>query len=163
MEAEGEKGVSRKLSADYWIQEIQQRAERRELEPWTDLINEEDYRRVLGEYFGNLESLQGKRYVDIGAGFGSRLYDLLQNLGVEIVNVDVVLDAIKTLKERREKGIVADTFRLPFTQNVAEGVVSLNLINMGATMDAKDIEDFCSEIYRILKPTGTFIQSHWGF
>jgi len=163
METNQEKEYLRKLSADDWIREMKERAERGEFEPWVDLITVEDYRRTLEKYFGNLDVLAGKKYLDIGAGFGSKLHELLKQLGVEIMNIDIGLESVKFLKEKREDGVIGDVFKLPVQENGLDGAIAVNLINTGSAMDREDLEGIFKEIHRALKEKGHLIQSHFGY
>lgn len=158
-----EKEYQRKLSSENWIREMKQRAERGEFEPFTDLITEADYLQALERYFGNLETLRGRKYLDVGAGFGGTLHELLKRLGVEVINVDVSSESIKYLKEQGEKGLVATGFRLPFPEKSLDGIISVNLINTSAAMDQESVKDLFKEFNRVLKDKGHFIQSHYGY
>jgi len=163
METNPEKEYLRKLSADDWIREMKERADRREFEPWTDLITVEDYRRALEQYFGNLDILAGKKYLDIGAGFGSKLHEFLKQIGIEITNIDITPESMKFLKEKGEIGIVSDAFRLPIREAGLDGAIMINLINTGSAMDSEDLEGIFKEVGRVLKDKGHLIQSHFGY
>ena len=163
MNNDPEKEIFRELSAKDWTREMKERAARKELEPWADLISEDDYLRSLEDYFGGLENLRGKKYLDVGAGFGSKLHSLLERLGVEITNVDISAEAIKSLNEKGNKGLVADAFKLAVKENYFDGAIAVDLINTSAAMDREDAEEIFGEIHRVVKKGGCFIQSHFGY
>lgn len=163
METSPEKEYLRKFSAEDWAREMKERAEQRKFEPWDDLVTVEDYRKALEQYLGNLENLVGKKYLDVGAGFGSKLHEFLKRLGVEITNLDITPESVKFLKERREAGIVGDAFKLPVRESGFDGAIAVNLINTGSVMDREDLDGIFKEVYRVLKNHGHFIQSHFGY
>lgn len=158
-----EKENLRRISDEDWIREMKERTARKEFEPWTDLIAEDEYLLALEKYFGSLENLKGRKYIDIGAGFGSKLHSLLEQLGVEITNIDISLESMKLLQEKGKRGVVADVFKLPIKDNSFDGVVAVDLINTSVAMDSEDLEEIFEEVHRVIKEGGHFIQSHFGY
>jgi len=85
-------------------------------------------------------------------------------LEARVTNVDISPESIRFLKEgKREGGVAADAFYLPFKNGSFDGMVSLNLINTGAVMNRRDLEDIFCEMGRVIKEGGYLIQSHFGF
>ena len=163
MENNFKKEILGKFNRNFWVQEMKERLERGELEPFSDLVSKEEYLEAFKQYFGDIENLQGKKYLDVGAGFGSGLHELMKQFGVEVINADVVPEAIKLLKEQSEAGIIADIFKLPIKDGVLDGAISLNLMNTGAFKDIDDMKSGFEEINRVIKNGGYFIQSHFGY
>ena len=160
---EFENEILGKFNRDFWIQEMKERLERDDLAPFPDVVTNEEYLKAFNQYFGNLDNLKGKKYLDVGVGFGSGLHELMKKIGVEVINADVVPEAIKFLKEKGEVGIIADVFKLPIKDGALDGVISSNLINIGVFKDINDIKEGFKEINRVIKNGGHFIQSHFGY
>lgn len=153
-----------------WEKEMAERLKSGETEPFEDFITQKEYLEALKKYFevSSLEELReklrGKKFLDVGVGFGSRLRSLLKELGVEFLNLDVSKDAILYIQEKEEKGEVGDVYTLDeiFSEASFDGVICVNLVNV-LCRTRKDLKEIFEKIYHVLKPGGIFIQSHTGF
>jgi len=100
----------------------------------------------------------GMRILDHGCGKGRHsLY--CARKGMEVHGVDASETAIKSLRERVEKGQLfelvkvtkSDICELPYPDAYFDGLVSVNVVNHGYLVDVKK---FFLEMSRVLKPGG---------
>jgi ubiquinone/menaquinone biosynthesis C-methylase UbiE len=101
-----------------------------------------------------LSPLEGSTIIDVGCRYGSYLIEL-SNLGMNVIGVDIVLGWIKILKERsKELGlkvdcVVGDGTRLPFKDDVVDGVIAMQYFT-----HVRDFDPALSELIRILRSNG---------
>lgn len=103
---------------------------------------------------------QAKTILDIGAGRGMATYAFAKNgfLATALEpnsSYDVGAGAIRVLAEKHHLPItVVETFgeSLPFEDNLFDIVYVRQVLH-----HANDLEKFCNEVHRVLKPNGTFI------
>ena len=134
-----------------------------------DPLQKEDYEDALLVFTGGKDYFKDAVFVDIAAGLGSRVHDVVTDLGGKVMNLDISADAVRYLQETKgEPGAVADAFQLPLADNSMDGLISANFINSSAMMGEEgteyieNTEDFIREVARVLKQGGIFIQSNFG-
>jgi SAM-dependent methyltransferase len=100
-----------------------------------------------------------RRVLDAGCGVGRHLLPLLQ-AGFQVWGADCDAQVLKFLKTRLGNSaapavaanlVQADLNRLPFSPEVFDLAVSINVINHG---DAATFRDYCRELVRVLKAGG---------
>ncbi|HOT02386.1 MAG TPA: class I SAM-dependent methyltransferase [Acidobacteriota bacterium] len=122
---------------------------------------EELYRRVIqaDDMRTALAASEPRWILDLGAGRGSRLVQLLADSGCRIVALDC-FPAFARL-DLRYTGwkVLADAAAAPFRPGCAALVVSAHLtLNSPQFADQEDRRAFVAEIVRLLRPGGVF----WG-
>ena len=97
----------------------------------------------------------GERVLDIGSGPGFLAEALAEKTGSggEVVGVDVSPQMVDRAEARKEhdwlRYQLADATALPFGDNSFDAVVSTQVAEY-----VPDIEAFCSQVHRVLKPNG---------
>lgn len=93
----------------------------------------------------------GVRVLDLGCGAGLSTKYLRQELGFNVVGLDISYAACRGAREISGQIVQADAARLPFASASVDAVIaecSLSLVEQGKAF---------SECYRVLKPTGRLI------
>ncbi len=101
----------------------------------------------------------GKKVLDVGCGFGWCAWNLLQRGVGEFVGIDITEDAKKAfgeIKDKRIKYVQAGALDLPFKSKFFDTVVSWETIEH---VPVNTERQMLLEIYRVLKPGGTFYLS----
>ena len=163
MSPNSEKQLLRKYSNDAWVEYMRAVYNGGNVVVWDDFLEVDEYRKAFKEYFGSLDFFSQKNYLNIGVGYRDKIHDVLKESGANITNVDISPDVVKYWQERGEKVLLADAFHLPLIDNSVDGIISTNLINTSATMNAEDLLELFQEFRRVIKKKGHFIQSHFGF
>lgn len=106
--------------------------------------------------FMDLETIQGKRVLEIGIGSGFTLSRMAQVAKV-CVGLDISIETLKLNQSRNElfkigtKLVLASATHIPMPDNTFDVVVSI-----GCLHHIPDIDQAVSEIHRVLKPGGIF-------
>lgn len=106
--------------------------------------------------FLDLESMRGKRVLEIGLGSGFTLH-CIANVAKECFGLDISGETIRLNQARnthfdlRIKLIQASATAIPFADNTFDVVVSI-----GCLHHIPDIQQAVAEIHRVLKPGGVF-------
>jgi len=100
-----------------------------------------------------LGDLKGKKVLDVGCGDGRSFDDLLY-AGGELYGVDISPEMLKLAKKRHSNVQLyeTDAINLPFEDDSFDVVTAFFFI-----VHIKDLESVFDEIYRVLKPGGSFI------
>ena len=109
----------------------------------------EGFPRAFLDKFNNLS---GKKIIDIGSGPG-RDGALLQQAGKDVVCVDASEAMVKLSSERGLESVVADFDKLPFGDEVFDGVWSYTAL---LHIPKKTVITSLKEVARVLKPSGIF-------
>ncbi|MBI5060663.1 class I SAM-dependent methyltransferase [candidate division KSB1 bacterium] len=109
-----------------------------------------EYPRVVGEWLAQQRDIT---IVDVGAGRSCPFAEsVVPGAGVRVIGVDISDEEMAENTALHER-IVADvTKRLPFTDHSVDAVVSRSVLE-----HLEDVERFCAEAARVLKPGGMFI------
>jgi ubiquinone/menaquinone biosynthesis C-methylase UbiE len=105
------------------------------------------------------ERPQQKRALDIGCGAGREAI-FLAEAGYEVIGVDISEEGIRIAKERsHEKGLpidwrVGDALDIPVDSNSIDFANDRGCFHI---ICEEDRERYAKEIYRVLKPGGTFL------
>ncbi len=145
---------------------MRERVREGNFKPWPDLVNVKVYQHALEQHYGSLGVLAGKKFLDVGAGFGSKLHEFLKRQRVKITNIDIAPESIEFLnKHLREPGFVADIFKMEqaVEEKAYDGVIAVNLFNYIAAQDREDLRDCFKQVHRALNDRGSFFQSQSGF
>ncbi len=110
-----------------------------------------------GELMRILPPLENKAILDLGSGDGRVIGHIKSKHGLknlDITAVDISEEMLKIAKKNYPeiKTVQADAKALPFPDETFDIVISTFLI-----VHIRDIDKFFDEVYRILKPGGTFI------
>ncbi len=104
---------------------------------------------------------KGARVLDVGCGAGTNsLY--LARAGYRVSGVDVADGAIAAARARADRaGLavdfqVADALRLPFPEGSFDGVIDIGCFH---TLPLELRRDYSRELYRVLRPGGTYALS----
>lgn len=122
---------------------------------------EELYRRVIqaGDMRTALAAPEPRWILDLGAGRGSRLVQLLADSGCRIAAVDCFPAFARLDLRYAGKKVLADAAAAPFRTGCAALAVSAHLtLNSPLFTDHEDRRAFVAEIVRLLRPGGVF----WG-
>lgn len=108
---------------------------------------------TLGRFF---QEAKGKKVLDIGSGTGRTLGDL-EKAGAKVVAADISEEMLKIAKKKFSKieTVVADIENLPFKENSFDMVTAFFVI-----VHLKTLKEAFKEVYRVLKPGGSFILSN---
>lgn len=100
-----------------------------------------------------MREVKGKRVLDLGCGTGRTTASLVK-LGAEVCGVDISKEmiAVASKKCRGAEFVVGDSEKLPFEDASFDLVVATFLI-----VHLKYLQRTFDEVYRVLKPGGTFI------
>ncbi len=99
----------------------------------------------------------GQRLLDLGAGTGDLVFEALrQSPGVRLIAADFTIEMIRQGRQRAPRPSIpwaaADALCLPFSAGSFDSVVSGFLLR-----NVPDVRLALQEIYRVLKPSGRFI------
>gem|GEM_PF-1096302 len=122
---------------------------------------EELYQRVIaaGDLLAALAAPEPRWILDLGAGRGSRLVQLLAGPGCRIAAVDCFPAFVRLDLRYAGRKVLADAAAAPFRSECAALVVSAHLtLNNPQFADGEDRRAFVAEIVRLLRPGGVF----WG-
>jgi len=102
-----------------------------------------------------LKDINGKKILDIGCGTGRIIQDLLDK-GADITGVDVSTEMLKIAEKKfpNSNFVEADIRELPFKDNTFDIVICTFVI---VHLKQVELEGAFDEVYRILKPGGSFI------
>jgi len=108
---------------------------------------------VILRFLGNLD---GKKILDVGCGNGRMFSELMKRNG-EVVGADVSAEMLKLAGQKfpRVKLAQAAIEKLPFEDNSFDFVVAFFVI-----VHVRDLVKAFDEVYRVLKPGGSFILSN---
>lgn len=109
-----------------------------------------------GRFMMKTGDLRGKKALDLGAGTGRITESLLMN-GADVCAIDVSEKMIEILKKDfpQAKATVGDVLNLPFEDDFFDLATAGFLL-----VHLKEPEVFFREVYRVLKPGGSFILSN---
>lgn len=151
-----------KINKEFWAAEWKKRIKEGDIEPFTDFVSPEEYKAVLKEHFKTLD-LKDKTFLEVGVGTGSKLAETLNELGANVVGVDIAQAPLETARKKKIAPVVGSAFHLPSRDNSFDGVISINLVNTSAGTDVTSLQKLLMENCRVLKEGGIFIQSHYGY
>ncbi len=111
-----------------------------------DSFEKDELMRMVGD-------INGKKVLDVGCGTG-RLERKLIDAGAEIIGIDVSSEMIKAAKKKFPKVefVKGDIENLPFEDEAFDLVVCSFVV-----VHLKNLDKAFEEIYRVLKPGGTFV------
>lgn len=112
----------------------------------------------ISRYIFASEFFEDKVIIDVACGTGYGSYYLLKKGAKKVIAVDISKEAIEyasnLYKENNLEFVCADATRLPFCNDLFDGVVSFETIE-----HLSDYEQFLIECKRVLKKGGVFICS----
>lgn len=117
-------------------------------------------RQVSQEIFEDMRLSEGPLVLDIGCGLGGMSRMLAHKLSANVKGIDITSEYIRTASLLSELTglhdktdfIQADALNLPFVSDSFDLVISQH-----TQMNIEDKEKFYSEIFRVLKPAGSFV------
>lgn len=105
---------------------------------------------MMGKIIGDVS---GKKVLDAGCGTGRMIKKLLEK-GAIVTGADISPEMLKIAKKKFDKAefVEADIEKLPFKDESFDVVVASFVI-----VHLKDLKKAFDEVYRVLKPGGSFI------
>lgn len=105
-----------------------------------------------------LPCFTGKRFLDLGCGFGWHCAYAVENGAVSAVGVDISANMLE--RARRENGLEKITYLCMPIEDVAFPAASFDIVLSSLALHyVESFSDICARVHRMLSPGGTFVFS----